>query len=45
MHKNGMPHDNIYNSDIIMFTYQDRPISIYKDDNGILVSYRVFNCK
>lgn len=42
---NGVRIDNIYNTDIIMFTYQDRPISIYKDDNGTLVSYRVFNCK
>ena len=40
---NGVRIENIYNSDTIMFTYHNRPISIYKDDNNILVSYRVFN--
>ena len=39
---NGVKIDNIYNSDMIMFTYQGKPVSIYKDNNKKLVSYRVF---
>ena len=42
---NGVRIENIYNEEIIMFIYQNKPISIYKDDNGILKSYRVFNQK
>lgn len=41
---NGVKIPNIYNESIIMFTYQKKPVSIYKDDNKTLVSYRVFNC-
>ena len=40
---NGVRIKNIYQEDKIMFTYQKKPISIYKNDNGILKSYRVFN--
>lgn len=40
---NGVKIDNIYNSDMIMFTYQGKPVSIYKDNNKKLVSYRVFS--
>lgn len=39
---NGVKIDNIYNSDMIMFIYQGKPVSIYKDNNKKLVSYRVF---
>lgn len=40
---NGVRIKNIYQEDMIMFIYQKKPISIYKNDNGILKSYRVFN--
>ena len=40
---NGVKIDNIYNEKIIMFLYHNTPIAIYKDDNGILKSYRGFN--
>ena len=39
---NGVKIDNSYNEDLIMFTYNNKPVSIYKDENGILKSYRVF---
>ena len=42
---NGVILDNSYQSDNIMFTYNNKPISIYKDSNGKLKSYRVFNLK
>ena len=42
---NGVILDNCYQSDSIMFTYNNKPISIYKDNNGKLKSYRVFNLK
>ncbi len=42
---NGVRLDNIYNLDMVMFTYQNKPIAIYKNDNNILKSYRVFNNK
>ena len=42
---NGVKIDNIYNEKIVMFINNNIPISIYKDDNGILKSYRVFNIK
>lgn len=40
---NGVRIDNIYNEDMVMFTYQNSPVSIYVKDNNILKSYRVFN--
>ena len=40
---NGVRIDNIYNEDIVMFTYKNEPVSIYIRDNNILKSYRVFN--
>ena len=40
---NGVRINNIYDENLIMFIYHEKPISIYKDDNGILKSYRVFN--
>ena len=40
---NGVKIDNIYNEKIVMFLYHNTPIAIYKDDNGILKSYRGFN--
>ena len=39
---NGVPIDNIYDEDMIMFIKDNKVISIYKDDNGIMKSYRVF---
>ena len=39
---NGVKIKNIYNEDIVMFIKDNRPVAIYKDDNGILRSYRVF---
>ena len=39
---NGVRIENTYHSDIIMFTNNNKPISIYKDEGGILKSYRVF---
>ena len=42
---NGVILDNSYQSDNIMFTYNNKPVSIYKDSNGKLKSYRVFNLK
>ena len=39
---NGVPIKNIYDEKMVMFIYQNKPISIYQDDNGILKSYRVF---
>lgn len=43
---NGVKVDNIYNKEIVMFINNNNiPIAIYKDDNGILKSYRVFNIK
>ena len=40
---NGVKINNTYQDDIIMFTYHNSPLAIYKNDNGILRSYRVFN--
>ena len=40
---NGVKIDNIYNLDMVMFTYQGKPVSIYKDNDQKLVSYRVFS--
>ncbi len=40
---NGVRIDNIYNEDMVMFTYENKPVSIYVRDNNILKSYRVFN--
>ena len=40
---NGVRVDNIYNEDIVMFTYKKEPVSIYVRDNNILKSYRVFS--
>ena len=40
---NGVKIDNIYQEKMIMFTKNNIPISIYKDDNGIMKSYRVFH--
>ena len=42
---NGVRINNIYNENIIMFINNNKPIAIYKDDDGILKSYRVFNCE
>ncbi len=42
---NGVKVDNIYNEKEILFIYNNKPIAIYKDDNGILKSYRGFNCQ
>ena len=40
---NGVRINNIYDENLIMFIYHEKAISIYKDDNGTLKSYRVFN--
>ena len=40
---NGVRIDNIYNEDMVMFTYENKPVSIYVRENNILKSYRVFN--
>lgn len=40
---NGVRVDDIYNEDIVMFTYKKEPVSIYVRDNNILKSYRVFS--
>lgn len=40
--KNGVKIKNIYNKTPVMFVKDNKPIAIYKDDNGILKSYRVF---
>ena len=40
---NGVRINNIYDENLIMFTYHEKAISIYKDENGTLKSYRVFN--
>ncbi len=42
---NGVKIDNIYHEDMIMFIKNNVPIAIYKNDNGILKSYRGFNIK
>ena len=39
---NGVKINNIYHEAMVMFIYNNKPISIYKDENGILKSYRVF---
>ncbi len=41
---NGVKIKNVYDEKIVMFTYQNIPISIYKDEE-IMKSYRVFNIK
>lgn len=40
---NGVPVDNIYDTKLLMFIKNNKPISIYQDENGIMKSYRVFN--
>ena len=40
---NGVKIKNTYQEDMVMFIYHNRPISIYKNDSGIMQSYRVFN--
>ena len=40
---NGVKIENIYQEEIVMFTYHNNPIAIYKNDNGFLKSYRGFN--
>ena len=40
---NGVKVDNIYQEDMVLFTHKNIPIAIYKDDRGILKSYRGFN--
>ena len=40
---NGVPIKNIYHDKMVMFIFNNKPISIYKDDNNILKSYRKFN--
>jgi tRNA pseudouridine55 synthase len=40
---NGVKIENIYQEDIVMFIYHNKPIAIYKNDNGFLKSYRGFN--
>ena len=39
---NGVKINNIYNEDMVMFIKDNRPVAIYKDNNGVLKSYRVF---
>ena len=39
---NGVKIKNIYQEEMVMFTYNNKPVSIYKEENGILKSYRVF---
>ena len=39
---NGAKINNIYNEDMVMFIKDNRPVAIYKDNNGVLKSYRVF---
>lgn len=40
---NGVKIKNIYNEKMVMFIYDNKPISLYQDDNGMMKSYRVFN--
>ena len=40
---NGVKINNIYNEDMVMFIYKNKPVAIYKKDNDSLKSYRVFN--
>lgn len=42
--KNGAKIPNLYHEKMIMFTYQNIPIAIYKEDDSIMRAYRVFNC-
>ena len=39
---NGVPVKNIYDEDIVMFTYKNMPVSLYKKVGSELKSYRVF---
>ena len=39
---NGVKLKNIYDEDMVMFIRDNKPIAIYKNDNGIMKSYRVF---
>ena len=39
---NGVKLKNVYNENMVMFIRNNKPIAIYKNDNGILKSYRVF---
>lgn len=40
---NGVKVENNYQSNLIMFIHNNIPLAIYKDDNGVLKAYRVFN--
>ena len=40
---NGVRINNTYNEDMVMFTYKNKPVSIYVKENNILKPYRVFN--
>ena len=40
---NGVKIKNIYKEDMVMFIYNNKPVSIYKNNHGILSSYRKFN--
>ena len=42
---NGAKINNIYDEEMIIFTYQNKPQAIYKKDNEIMKAYRVFNCQ
>ena len=43
--KNGVPINNTYNEEMILFMDNNNPVALYKNDNGILKSYRVFKYK
>lgn len=40
---NGVKVKNIYYEDIVVFTYNKKVVAIYKDDNGYLRAYKMFN--
>ena len=40
---NGVKVENNYQSNLIMFIHNNIPLAIYKEDNGVLKAYRVFN--
>ena len=42
---NGVQVRNDYQDSLIMFIKENIPVAIYKDDDGILKPYRVFNIK
>jgi len=41
--KNGVKIKNIYNQDIVVFKKEEKVLAIYKDDNGILRMWKMFN--